>query len=346
MYTVEVCVDFEGDISGHMARALQEDVFMHTILLTNSAIRDYAQRRSPTKATQFYLSKTLSLLSERLGDKDSHLMDSTIYIVLSLAVMGAIFGDYAATRTHLLGLMKIIELRGGLQYLQTQPKVQFKLESADLVWCLAFGGQPLFLVENSCWNPLYKPLPSLEGRIISQEVQDDLFDPRLLLAFRDLQYLTHRINECYENNTRLHAPTCQPIYTSFQIRLLKLKDSAMDELSECFCLGTLAFLSTTFQLPGRRLEYSYLAGRLQKSCQTLDTTKPELQPLIFWLLMVCGISVFDATESWLRTTWKIVMKSQISWKEAKQRLRSVMWIPSIQDQLGKQLFSMLASQTK
>lgn len=338
-----MCVTFDVKRLEHLETSLVDEVFMHTILLTNSAVRDHSQRQQPTEATRFHLSKTLALLNERLTDKDSYLMDSTIYTVLSLAVMAAIFGDLPATRAHLIGLQRVIDLRGGYPYLQQQPKLQFKVDTADLVWCLAFGGTPLFLSDDISYVPLYRPLAPIEDDYRQQHIPDDLLDPRLLFAFRDLQYLTFLINESYENNTRIHASLFQPMYSSVQARLLKLKDCAQDVLSECFCLGALAFLSTTFRIPGRRLEYPYLARRLGKACQKMDTTTPELQTLTFWLLMVCGISVFEFNEPWLHVTWAAVQQPVTTWNDAREILKSIIWVPSLQDTMGKQLFASLVA---
>ena len=320
---------------------LFDDAFFHSILLATYALHDFMMRRPLAKTSRFHLGQTLSLLNEKLSDDKAYLLDSTIYVMLCLTVMAGIFGDYAATSAHISGLQRIVHLRGGIDYLRVQPKLHFKLGSVDLVWCLTFGGEPRFLASPVTWDAFFiGPFPTTDN-LITQSSSKEPLDSRFLTAFRDLQYLSALVNAHHEKNTRLRADMFQPAFSSIQARLLRLKDMLSDRPSECICLGALAFLSTTFQLPGRRLPYTYLARRLRSCYEAIEGSIPELEDLSLWLLIVCGISVFDVDKSWVRASWKAIVQPSLSWEEARRCLQSVMWIGCLHDELGKEAFTAL-----
>ncbi|KAM5358278.1 hypothetical protein ACJZ2D_015436 [Fusarium nematophilum] len=322
IHPVEVCVDFDLYKTDRSAWPLDDHAFLSTVLLSTSALRDYALQQSPTTATRFHLVMTLSLLNDKLSFSNAHLLDSNIYLTLCLAVMAGIFGDGPATAAHLSGLHKMVALRGGSEYFKRQPKLQHKLESLDLLWCLSFGGEPQFLRGPVCWEPCFHS---------DVDIPLELFDSRLSAVFCDVRHLVALVNAHHEQKTRLSAELFQPALSSCQTRLLLLKDS-LDPLSQWLCLGILAFLTTMFRLPGRKLQYPHLASQLHRSCETTDA-RP--QALLFWFLIVSAVAV----EPWLHGTWKRIVNPDLSWDDARVRLQRVMWIGCIQDELGRQAFS-------
>ncbi|CAM1501323.1 Fc.00g104850.m01.CDS01 [Cosmosporella sp. VM-42] len=340
-YTIERCIDFDIYRNNNPALLLFDDVFFHSILLTTYALHDFSMRRPLAKTSRFYLGRTLALLNEQLSDDKAYMLDSTMYVMLCLTVMACIFGDYTATSAHISGLQRIVHLRGGFEYLRLQHKLHFKLESADLVWCLSFGGVPRFLEDPLTWDPFFiGPWPISDNRM-TQLSSSDRLDPRLLATFHDLQYLAALVNDHYQTKTRLRANLFQPAMSSIQARLLKLKDMPTDRPSQGLCLAALAFLTTTFQLPGSRLPYTYLAHRLRNCYDSIISPSPELENIFLWLLMVCAISVIDVDESWIRASWKAVVKPELLWEEARASLDNVMWIGCIHDELGREAFSAL-----
>jgi len=71
----------------------------------------------------------------------------------------------------------------------------------------------------------------------------------------------------------------------------------------------------------------------------------EIRDVLFWLLMVGTISVFDVHEPWLRNKLDGILERRLSWGEARGRLLSVMWIIAIHDDLGKEEYSELMRST-
>ena len=84
---------------------------------------------SPLTPTYTSFSTTVRLLRERLGDGDEvlKLSDSTIMVVLILACHAHRLGQYRIARNHMIGLRKIVDLRGGIEALQTNTKLLIEM---------------------------------------------------------------------------------------------------------------------------------------------------------------------------------------------------------------------------
>ncbi|KAI3544483.1 hypothetical protein CTAM01_03162 [Colletotrichum tamarilloi] len=104
----------------------------------------------------------------------------------------------------------------------------------------------------------------------------------------------------------------------------------------------LAFLSTTLQIPGGQFPYNYLTESLRNLCDTTANKTIGDENILFWLLMVCAISVFEAEEAWLRPLWLKSGVERLSWVSARSRLQGVMWIDRLQGELGSKIWAKLA----
>jgi hypothetical protein len=58
---------------------------LHSLLLTASAINDFASQQDMSQLTYSHLKKTLLYLREKLSDADAYMLDSTIFTVITLA---------------------------------------------------------------------------------------------------------------------------------------------------------------------------------------------------------------------------------------------------------------------
>ncbi|KAF4999860.1 hypothetical protein FDECE_11359 [Fusarium decemcellulare] len=344
MYTAEICVDFDLYKVNRSLWPLHDEALLSTVLLSTSALRDYALQQSPTTTTRFHLVRTLSLLNDKLSDKSTCILDSTIFLTVCLAVMAGIFGDTAAARAHLSGLQKIVALRGGTTYFRQHPKLQHKLESLDLLCCLAFDCKPRFLGSHIDWRvPCLPHLSKPISNVTELEISLEIFDSRLLATFYDLRQLASLVNEHNERRSRLSADVFQPALSSIQARLLHLEGVLRDSASEWFCLGMLTFIAAMFRPPGPKLEYPHLTHRLRLSGQRIDVKLPKLRILVFWFLVVSGTVVFDHDEPWLCRAWSEVVEAVLSWNEAREYLQRVVWIGCIQDEVGKRTFTTINS---
>lgn len=342
IYPFELCIEFGMYQNNESLWSSFDEAFFHVTVLITSAAYDFSTGNPLARRTRSHLGKALSLLNEKLSKDDAYLVDSTLYTILCLAVLAGSVGDYAAADAHVAGLHRIVGLRGGLAFFQTHHMLQFKLESLDLMLCLAVGAKPRFLTGPIYWGPSVKHSSRIGGQP-SLELSDQLFDARLISVFQDLQQLAGLINGTYERRTRLSVGDFQSTFSSIQTRLLYLKDT-LGGSSECLCLGMLAILTTVVRIPGRRLSYSYLARRLQQSCRAIPASSSASRTLILWLTVVCGMTVFDSSEPWLLESWEMAAEPGLSWLAARQRLQKVIWIKCVHEESGKQVFTALGKQ--
>lgn len=106
---------------------LVEDVAcLHTIVFLSSIANDRIRGLPNSIISQTHLSKTLSLLSDRLSIGNRAVTDQTIVIVVLLAIAAIIFGDARAARTHVEGFRKMIEVRGGVNKLLPNRDLRYK----------------------------------------------------------------------------------------------------------------------------------------------------------------------------------------------------------------------------
>ena len=59
---------------------------------------------------------------------DVHEDEAVLFVVINLAILAAVYGDWEAAAAHFAGLRKIVQLRGGMGFLLTRPKLHFKLD--------------------------------------------------------------------------------------------------------------------------------------------------------------------------------------------------------------------------
>lgn len=130
-YPIEHCVDLPRSANSEalsFSWILQDKIFLHSALFYSSAVHEHVQHRQPGRMTQFHLRRTIKLLNEALSQPDSHRNEAIFHVVLTLALMAGLWGDFGTTAIHLSGLRQIVGLRGGLRYLRSHPKLHFKLD--------------------------------------------------------------------------------------------------------------------------------------------------------------------------------------------------------------------------
>jgi hypothetical protein len=125
------CVDFDCLESESFEWAFSDTAFLHSVLSTSYAISDFMSPGwdgNPGRKTLFHMRETLSLLQVKMNDEQAHLDETVMLVVMNLAVLSAMYGDWRAAAAHYKGLHKIVQLRGNLEFLRARPKLHFKLD--------------------------------------------------------------------------------------------------------------------------------------------------------------------------------------------------------------------------
>ncbi|CAI0645160.1 unnamed protein product [Colletotrichum noveboracense] len=318
---------------------LQDQIFLHSILFCSSAIQDRTKYAPSGKLTQFHLRRTISLLNKSLSQKNSYENEAIFHVILTLAMIASLWGDFDSAAVHLSGLQQIVRLRGGLEYLHRFPKLHFKLDRLALTWALGSGGIPSFFTGPVSWSPYFERSPETRTNTIEVGLIEVFADIRLAIVFRDLRHLVCLVNNHLANNSRVDGLLFQDCLGSVQARLVHLQGDLEDASDECLRLGMLAFLSTTLQIPGGKFPYAYLAAKFRMACKNFIIRTPVHEKLLFWMLIVGSISVFEPDELSLRSVWFTLAYPKLSWHEARSTLQTIMWIDSMHGTMGQSAFS-------
>lgn len=343
-YTIDYIVNFDKYMTDHSSWLLHDDAFFHSVIMSTSAMQDFLLGHPLSSITLHHLRRTLTLLNHRLSDGDLYQMDSTIWIILTLAMISGFFCDFAATGTHISGLRQIVHLRGGRRFLEDRPKIQFKLESLEFSSCLSIGGMPRLWGPPVTWDRIF-PVTSTASIDIPPSLSTDR---RILAVFDDLRELAAMVNRHIARESRLDGGVFQAAMSSIRYRLLFLleDEDVRGSTCECLCLGMLAFLTTMFAIPGKRLPYPYLAVRVQDAnwSQGLAMVPGGSCDLYGWLLLMCAMTVVDVGDGngeWLRELWAVVSTPGTRWEAFERRMSSIAWLPNVHDAPGREEFDKL-----
>ena len=252
------------------------------------------------------------------------------------------------------------------------------LNRLDLTYSLATGNTPLFInsgiagPESISWDPVFDPeLAEGDSDADAKAFAGRIRDPRLATVFRDLRGVAEAANARVVRGARIPGVSFCRAVSAAQARLLLLRGGLADVADECLRLGLLAFLSVTmFQSPANRRgslhalahgrdpgrhdespdrRRMHIASQLRDVCRVVEASDPHLRRLLFWVLTVAAMSVFDVGEEpWLARKWAQVageadQAPSSSWDAAHAELRCVVWIDCILDGPGRKLYARLAA---
>ncbi|RYP24905.1 hypothetical protein DL767_008529 [Monosporascus sp. MG133] len=111
----------------------------------------------------YYLSQTFAQVRKRLQSPDA-LSDSTISTVLSLITQELIRKYQPGVKIHFAGLIRMVELRGGLDQLEKNLPLLVKICKTDITCALQYGGPTAFFRDR---------MPELRKRLASKGLSLD-----------------------------------------------------------------------------------------------------------------------------------------------------------------------------
>jgi hypothetical protein len=122
---------------------------------------------------------------------------------------------------------------------------------------------------------------------------------------------------------------------------MHLDGTIENPIQELIRLTMLAFMTTTFKVPGRRIPYRWIVKELGNAYAKSAGGQLELdKSLHLWVLMTAAFTVTGAQVPWIREAWGKT-GSGLDWTIVKTHLLRVMWIEMIHDRPGKKLFQQL-----
>ncbi|PSN65089.1 hypothetical protein BS50DRAFT_622392 [Corynespora cassiicola Philippines] len=339
LYPVERCIDLHK-VEDYVRWLSQDAGFVHITLFTTCAIDDFALHQQPTALTVQYLNKALSYVNKKLSETEGYKADTILIIVMTLAFVATMFQDLDAVSAHIGGLRQLVQLRGGRQYLISNPKTYFKIERIELSWCLSTGCKPMFFSSPVSWEPYFRGSQPVPFALADSMSIDIATWPKLAGIYKDLQCLANLINDNEEQGTKMDAHLFQNAVHSLQSRLLALQGELGSGIAECLRLGMLAALTTTFRLPTRKMPHAHLASQLRIILKSTRATTPGMRIMLTWVFFMSVIAVFDVTEPWISQSWHTLVGEK-SWDTMRSILKRLVWIRCIHDEPGQKIFMQL-----
>jgi hypothetical protein len=219
------------------------------------------------------------------------------------------------------------------------------LRRYDLSIALLNGSSPTFYQGyQEPVIPYPKQLVSFHGdELCSQDMIMLIrqLDDDLLTAYQTLRRFCSMVNFGTRTQQKINPEIIHETMTSVMYRLLNTSfiDGSIDQAVQ---IGLLAFSYHLFiQWQDIRLPYQHFP-RIYRDCiQTLKVVDSVSPRLMLWLLMTGAISLFNVSEeTWLKDLlWEYVSICQVrTWKEMRDILKSFMWIPLLDEQMGKQIY--------
>jgi hypothetical protein len=126
MYPIELCLVYDLKDSIWF-EYLADPLCCHSILWTTQAYFDWLRGFGCSYVQTQHAHETLVLLQQRLNDSRQAISDITIGAVVSLVMMTALVGDHESSKKHMMGLCRMVELRGGVRTLVGNTQVQLKV---------------------------------------------------------------------------------------------------------------------------------------------------------------------------------------------------------------------------
>ncbi|KAK8122826.1 hypothetical protein PG984_011496 [Apiospora sp. TS-2023a] len=222
------CVSFEPHQTVNTTWLLEDEAYLHSVLLVASAMWEEGERpvgprggglrRQSSTRTGLYMSKTLASLREGLSIAEDHhsvnsllddgnvdqsirlssLRDSRISVVATLVILSTLVGDTRALKAHVAGLVQMVRLRGGLGGIRNKnPSLYAKLRRVDVLWSLYSGERPLFLSPQDHESPSSSTNEPPQRRLFHQAFGSPLVSPP-----RTAATMAHRSTSC---KTTLHS---------------------------------------------------------------------------------------------------------------------------------------------
>jgi hypothetical protein len=361
MFALEPCMHFDWRAEMWLLPLSMDPVFLHTMIFTSQYY--FNSVLAGRKFHSSHYLKALTALRERMehdGDQDK-LSFNTMASVMGLAGQAYMMGDVKTARNHLEGLYRIVELRGGIEIFQGNPKLLVEIlryvvwlitlprtlgsnfVRCDLGMALYSGSHPVFLEDFASSQPLpdLTPLRSLQEFVeMDATIFSSVKSYELSRMWMFMSEFCCLIDFAAESSTLLTVDIFLGCITSIMYRLIKMR-CRQDTVDEAVRLGILALSSGLFlQWKNLGISYPYLASCYKDCLTRLNSTRTP-HNLMIWLLVAGAVSLWDISdEAWLAVSLqaRVALVRVDRWDTMRTLLKSFMWVDLVHDKAGQRVF--------
>lgn len=128
LFPLQTCMFFDKRDEVWIAPLVIDPIYLHAMIFTSQYFFDTMSPTKHSTINQFItplVAKTLTLLRERLDQDDDNvkISNTTVAVVVKLAIYAHSTGDSKSARQHVEGLCKMVKLRGGLTAFRENTKL-------------------------------------------------------------------------------------------------------------------------------------------------------------------------------------------------------------------------------
>ncbi|KAI0870711.1 hypothetical protein GGS24DRAFT_474443 [Hypoxylon argillaceum] len=355
MHLVEVYIDFPKKNIEWMEAFITDAAWLHMMAFTSysilDAVRGHSMQLVDQRASPHFV-RSMRLLCERLlgDDQISPIGNSTVQVILALATHAKMHGEFGEARCHLMGLRRIVELRGGIHNFLPWPRLLLELLRTDIGLSINDGTVPL-LIPNSLTDTQW-PYP-LERfpHIIDDELPGSIhtgceflnsLDFELKQAWRIFRSFSSQINAAAVVGGQVARELLIDTIASVMYHLLRMQfmQGCLNELTR---LGLLAFGIGVFL----QWQQSFPIGptcfpsMLRENLSQFKHAQ-NFPHFMVWILLVGELTVFSTEDkTWLHPWLKANMDAcgVSSWDDISAFLYASPWINILHENPGLNIFA-------
>ncbi|KAF4953423.1 hypothetical protein FSARC_12392 [Fusarium sarcochroum] len=356
MPALEFGPNSDQDDASYLSPILNDPACFHFTFFISITYLDVIQGHTDDSVNALtHFVKALNILQHRLakGHLTSSTSDSTILVIIGMTITAIALDDLDTAQKHIVGLHRMVTLRGGISAFGSNRRLQTKILRADIAMALSTGSRTLFIADDptpcrSYFPPRPKQAHSNQNhKINSQKVPSGLvdfiqaLDPRIRSTWDDLSEYCRSVNIATHCGRDIDKELYEDLMFSVHYRLLHLcyDPGTPNELMR---LGLLAFASSTFlQGRGRHISYKFLHDRFKRELSLHDTVEHTIpSSLLIWLYIIYTTSLSDEQDKkWLYPIVAELLRKNglVSWDRIENVLKSVLWASGAHDMASRHL---------
>ncbi len=319
---------------------MNDEVLLHVILFCSALHQSCMLDCSDFSDSKVLFKVILDRLNRRMQAR--RYSDETIGAISCLALCENQLGNHAKWAMHATGMSEMIQSRGGIAAIPEE--MQLKLYRADIIGAVDTLSSPRLPRPIRTSKSLYRainvdipPTVSLISELADADLTPNLFD-----IFIDLSYFCQALNVAAKTQIAVDSRTYEEDVFCIQYDLITSVRASQRDI-ECACrLAALVFMQSIMkEIPFIKTSSGIISRELQRSLWGLEVER-EPGSLIFWTL-VMGALVSSRTneKEWYRDKLRAMASwpgNLVNWQNAKAKLQEIVWIESLQDPFGQQLW--------
>lgn len=163
LFPLEPCISFSNHQQQWVAPVTYDALYLHaTIFASQAALGFGSSQDANGSVVSRHFGRTVKLLRLRLeqGDPMKTTADTTLMVMIILAMAALLSGQEDMARSHLCGVKRVVDIRGGFASFANSVKLLIEVLRCDIGLALSTGRPPFFF-----HRPLSGPNTSLSPNL-------------------------------------------------------------------------------------------------------------------------------------------------------------------------------------